>query len=65
LDSEAPFVRRADDEEAEGRREEYGFPDRGEASSSRTGVGTFAGAEAAKAAEEALAELKAPRDPAP
>jgi hypothetical protein len=63
LDSEAPFVRRADDEEAE--REEYGFPDRGEASSSRTGVGTFAGAEAAKAAEEALAELKAPRDPAP
>jgi hypothetical protein len=27
-------------------------------------VVTFAGAEAAKAAEDALAELKAPRDPA-
>jgi hypothetical protein len=54
LDSEAPFVRRADDEAAEQR-----------ASSSRTGVVTFAGAEAAKAAEDALAELKAPRDPAP
>jgi hypothetical protein len=28
-------------------------------------VVTFAGTEAAKAAEDALAELKAPRDPAP
>jgi hypothetical protein len=54
---------RADDEAAE--REEYGTPDRGQAELERDRRGSFAGAEAAQAAEDELAEFKPPRDPAP
>ncbi len=54
---------RADDEAAE--REEYGPSDRGEVERERARFGSFAGAEAAEAAEEELDEFKAPRDPAP
>jgi len=53
----------ADDEAA--RREEYGLPDRGEVELERDRLGSFAGDEAARAAEDELDELKAPRDPAP
>jgi hypothetical protein len=54
---------RADDEAAE--REEYGLPDRGELELERDRLGSFAGAEAAQAADEELDEFKAPPDPAP
>jgi hypothetical protein len=62
LDSEAPFVggrtmKRPNAKVRPSRSR------RGELEQDR--VVTFAGAEAAKAAEDALAELKAPRDLAP
>jgi hypothetical protein len=53
----------ADDEAAE--REEYGIPDRGQVELERDRLRSFAGTEGAQAAEEELAELKPPRDPAP
>jgi hypothetical protein len=53
----------AEDQAAE--REEYGLPARDEIEHERTRLGSFAGAEAAEAAEEELGEFKAPRDPAP
>jgi hypothetical protein len=53
----------SDDEAAQ--REEYGRPDRGELELERDRSGTFADGEAAEAAEAALDEFKAPRDPAP
>jgi len=53
----------ADDEAA--RREEYGIPDRGEVELERHRLGSFAGDEAAGAAEYELNELKPPRDQAP
>ena len=49
----------ADDEAA--RREEYGIPDRGEVELERDRLGSFAGDEAAGAAEDELNELKAQR----
>jgi hypothetical protein len=52
-------------EEEAAEREEYGVPDRGEAELERDGLGSFAGSEAAQAAEEELGEFKAPPDPAP
>jgi hypothetical protein len=52
-----------DDEAAE--REEYGSPDRGSVELQREGLGSFAGNEAAGAAEEELEEFKPPRDQAP
>jgi hypothetical protein len=52
-----------DDEAAE--REEYGVPDRGELELERDKAGPFALSEGAEAAEAALDEFEAPRDPAP
>lgn len=54
---------RTDDEVAE--REEYGIPDRGELELERDEAGPFAMSEGAEAAEAALDEFEAPRDPAP
>jgi hypothetical protein len=52
-----------DDEAAE--REEYGVPDRGEQELQRDRGGAFAESESAEAAEAALDQFQAPRDPAP
>jgi hypothetical protein len=51
------------DETAE--REEYGIPDRGELEVERDKAGPFAVSEGAEAADAALDEFEAPRDPAP
>lgn len=61
MDSEPLFVRRA--MKRPNARVRPSRSRRGELEQDR--VVTFAGAEAAKAAEDALAELKAPRDLAP
>jgi hypothetical protein len=47
-------------------REEYGdVPDQGKAELERTSLGSFAGTEAGRVAEDELGEFRAPRDPAP
>jgi hypothetical protein len=54
-----------DAEEEAAEREEYGLPDRVDRETQRGRLGSFAGAEAAEAADQELDDLKAPRDPAP
>jgi hypothetical protein len=52
-------------EEEAVEREEYGLPDRRDRETERGRLGSFAGSEAADAADDELDEFKAPRDPAP